>query len=111
MSSIQLGTLATVSQLAKLKNMSRRGMAKQLLSLHARSGGDWMLRSVGKIWINVEGLRAAHPAFFQPADLLCRMEEAEDRLDVAEQADEAQARAVGALTRRVEVLERARSGA
>lgn len=93
--------LVTIADLARSSGVSTRTLLYRLTVLAKRDGGAWMLRTPGKIWVNTTVLRASHPAFFESQDIPARVQELEERADLADRQDEAQARALGNISGRV----------
>jgi hypothetical protein len=103
---VKASRLVTVAELARSTGLQPRRVLYRLKALARKDGGAWMLRTKGKTWVNAAALQAAHPAFFEPPELSSRVEDLEERIDVAERQDEAQARALGSLGARVSALEK-----
>lgn len=98
---MKLARTATIQALAEQAGVARMTMRRRLLALHAAHGGDWLVRC-GRAWrVNLEALRAAHPALFVPASLPERVSELEERVTDLEREARASAEAIGQLNRRI----------
>lgn len=102
---MKIAETTTIPKLAKASGIDRVTLYRRLMALHAQSGGNWMYRGKKNIRINVAALRAMHPSVFPPVELEGRVEALEEKSGEHTYEIGQQAKAMGSVVRRLEVLE------